>query len=341
MDAKLRPDLLPEDPDRAAVTCVAPAAVRRHERPATPDASREVLGPALLTTPLVTVGRWRCPTGSALFADSGPARAHLFVFPRTSVWIAHEGGRRFVADATVVTFYNAGQRYRRAALSPAGDRGEWFAVAPQVLAEVLAAHDPAVADRGHLFPFTHGPSDRGSYARQRAVFAHVSHADVPDVLAVEEAVVDVLRHVVALAYEARVGRSAGAARIVRDERGAEALTDAARAVLARRYATPATLRDLAREAGASPFHLARVFKRVTGATLHAHRTELRLRAALEPLASPRCDLLALALSLGYASHSHFSDVFRRAFGTPPSAMRGRLTSRLVRDLCASLRTARH
>lgn len=334
MDEHLRPDLLPAD-GRALGVQVAPAALRRDEGCGPRDGSRERLGPALLVTPLVTVGRWRCPADSALFADSGPARAHLFVFPRTSVWIAHEGDRRFVADPTVVTYYNAGQRYRRHVLSAAGDRGEWFAVPPDVLAQVLAIHDPAVADRDRLFPFTHGPSDRDSYLRQRAVFAHVSQAAVPDVLLVEETVLEVLGRVTGLAY-GRPDASPGA-----NEPGGRDLAEAARAVLARRYTTAASLRDVAREAGASPFHLARVFKRATGATLHAHRTELRLRASLEPLASPRCDLLALALSLGYASHSHFSDVFRRAFGAPPSIIRGRLTARHVRDLRGRLCTLRH
>ncbi|MEP7117352.1 MAG: hypothetical protein ABI880_07215, partial [Acidobacteriota bacterium] len=188
------------------------------------------------------------------------------MFPRTSVWIQHEGGPKFVADPTVVTYYNAGQRYRRSALSPAGDHGEWFAVAPDALAEALLPLDPAAADRGaRLFPFSHGPSDRRSYAEQRAVFEHARHAAVPDLLGVEETVFDLLQRVAGLAYG---GRSGGAASTARDRE----LAEAARAILARHFAAALSLRGLAAATATSPFHLARVFKRVTGATLHGHRT---------------------------------------------------------------------
>lgn len=111
MEHGLRPDLFAAHGVDGAVA--APFALRRREPPVPPDSGRDALGPALFATPLVTVGRWRCPPQSPVFADSGPARAHLFVFPRTSVWIQHEGAARFVADPTVVTYYNAGQRYRR------------------------------------------------------------------------------------------------------------------------------------------------------------------------------------------------------------------------------------
>jgi AraC family transcriptional regulator len=74
----------------------------------------------------------------------------------------------------------------------------------------------------------------------------------------------------------------------------------------------------------------------TGTSLHAHRTDLRLRAALEPLADPRSDLLELALSLGYSSHSHFTEVFRAAFGTTPSDLRSRLTRARARELTRML-----
>ena len=56
--------------------------------------------------------------------------------------------------------------------------------------------------------------------------------------------------------------------------------------------------------------------------LHRYLTRLRLRAALERLAGGANDLTALALDLGFSSHSHFADAFRREFGRTPSAVRG-------------------
>jgi AraC family transcriptional regulator len=72
----------------------------------------------------------------------------------------------------------------------------------------------------------------------------------------------------------------------------------------------------------SPFHLARQFKRHTGSSLHAYRTQLRLRAAAHSvLDEPRRGLTDIATRLGFASHSHFTARFGRAFGTTPSGVR--------------------
>jgi hypothetical protein len=77
----------------------------------------------VFASPLLRVGRWRCPADHPHFLDSGPSSDALFVFPRQSVWIQHDGGRPFVADPNTVTYYNKGQRYRRQQLSEAGDHG--------------------------------------------------------------------------------------------------------------------------------------------------------------------------------------------------------------------------
>jgi AraC family transcriptional regulator len=47
---------------------------------------------------------------------------------------------------------------------------------------------------------------------------------------------------------------------------------------------------------------------------------------MERLVQQETDLAALALDLGFASHSHFSDAFRRAFGVAPSECRRRASS---------------
>ena len=342
MDDQLRSHL--HAADGALTPGLAPLAERRSEPPPRLDSTRDTLGPALFSTAIITVGRWRCPVEHPVFADSGPARAHLFVFPRSSVWIQHEGDRRFVADPATVTFYNRGQRYRRFPLSLDGDRGEWFAVAPAVLAEVLTRRDPGVHDRGHrLFAMTHGPSDRASYLAQRSAYEHVCRDAAPDPLFVEETMLAVLDRVIGLADgRSRRGsgqrppprREAESARVSRD------LAERAREVLAQRFADRMSLSDLAAAVGCSPFHLARSFRRAAGTTLHAHRTDLRLRTALEHLGEPRSDLLELALSLGYSSHSHFTDVFRAAFGTTPSEVRAVLTRARVREMVRVLTLTR-
>ncbi len=326
MDHQLRPDLLPA-PVLPLTTRLAPLAERRQEPPPRPESGREALGPTLFDTGAVTVGRWRCPADHPLFADSGPARGHLFVFPRSSVWIQHEGGRRFVADRTTVTFYNRGQRYRRFPLSAVGDRGEWFAVSPGILGEVLGGD--AAADDPPRFTFTHGPSDRARYLAQRAVYEHVCRVECPDALFVEETMLTVLARVT------RAARGWERRRRVVPRAGRD-IAERAREVLAVRYRERLSLRDLARAVECSPFHLARLFRTATGTSLHRHRTDLRLRAALDRLGDRRADLLEIALALGYSSHSHFSEVFRTAFGATPSDVRHRLTAGRARGLVPGL-----
>jgi AraC-like DNA-binding protein len=108
------------------------------------------------------------------------------------------------------------------------------------------------------------------------------------------------------------------------------LVEATREHLAHSFANEGlTLDQLARDVGAGAFHLARVFRQLTGRSLHEYRTQLRLRAVL--LALAETDSLAqLAVSVGFSSHSHMSDVFRLHFDASPSqvraVLRGRVTS---------------
>ena len=97
--------------------------------------------------------------------------------------------------------------------------------------------------------------------------------------------------------------------------------EAAKTYLASRMSERVSLDEVARAVHASPFHLARIFQQQTGVPVHRYLTQLRLRASLERLADGASDLTALALELGFSSHSHFTDAFRREFGKSPSEMR--------------------
>jgi AraC-like DNA-binding protein len=97
--------------------------------------------------------------------------------------------------------------------------------------------------------------------------------------------------------------------------------DRARDIIARDFTRPLTLDGLARDAGCSPFHLGRLFRRSTGITLHRAVVRLRLREGLERLLDEPGNVARIALDTGFASHSHFSDAFRAEYGCPPSEAR--------------------
>jgi AraC family transcriptional regulator len=265
-------------------------------------------------TDLVTVAAFRCPVDDPRFRDSGPIGQSCFVFPRTSVVIAHDTGAPFLCDATIATLYNRGQRYERRSVSPEGDRCDWFGVTDDLAREVARSLDITIDDAPRPIRYARAPVPVALYRRQRRFFVAVRDREVVDPLAIEETTISLLRAVLASAY-------ADACRLERpDQRSARAeLVAAAREMIARDFATPLTLSSLAIRLGCSPFHLCRAFSGETGTTLHAYQTDLRLRATLEGVeAGGR--LTDVALEAGFSSHSHFTQAFRRAFGVPPSAV---------------------
>ena len=291
----------------------------------------------LLDTGIVRVGRFSISPRHPNFSREGEIRRHEFVFPRTSVWIEHPGRPAFVADATIVTFYNRNQPYARRELSPEGDRCDWYAVDDAVLESVVRALDPAVEDRPHRpFRFTHGPVDAVSYARQRLVAHHVAGTPSPDALFVEEEMIAVLARVLRNAYE-RAG--SGDRPPLGWPRDAGDIVSRARTFALAHVDEKLTLSRFAAALGCTPFRLCHAVRAVTGGTLHAWLVRLRLQLSLERVAEPRSDLTQVALDLGFSSHSHFTAAFRRAFGLTPSRFRRAASGREMAS--AARRLARY
>lgn len=278
---------------------------------------------------LVRIGAFRAAADHPRFPDLGPITQPIFVFPRTSVVIRHEGRDPFHTDLRTVTFYNAGQRYSRRPVDARGDLCDWFGLRPDVLRDVLGTRDPAVAGREtEIFPFSHGPSDVHSYALQRLVVRHVKEASPPDSLVVDEAVLEVLDRIAALAYGGRHPRDGAVGGCPGRPSG---IAHGVRVYLIQHHTGRFTLEDLAEAVGASVAYMCRTFKREVGTTIHRYREELRLRRSLEMVAAHR-DLTAVALELGYSSHSHLTASFRRALGMTPSEFRARVSARKLREL---------
>jgi AraC family transcriptional regulator len=273
----------------------------------------------------VTLGRFRCPRGHPSFRDTGPIREAVVVFPRTSVWIRHAGSREFVADPNVVTIYNRGQRYERFPISAAGDHCDWIALSDPLAREVAGTHAPAAAESPERpFPYARAPGRAALYARQRALLRRAMAGQLSRLEAEEEALA-IVGEVLALAdAQARSAprRRPGAAARRRD------LAEAARAELARAPFENRSVSDIARALGTSPFHLCRVFREQTGQTLHAYRTAIRLKRAMDEMDLPaarRCaGLSAVAHAAGFASHAHLVEICRRELGMTPSELRRRL-----------------
>jgi AraC-like DNA-binding protein len=98
----------------------------------------------------------------------------------------------------------------------------------------------------------------------------------------------------------------------------------ARDPLERQVQESLSLRTIAKDSSKRPnAHLCRVFRRVTGRTLHRYRHDLRVRTSLERVVESRSTLTDVAIELGFSSHSHFTQAFRVEFGQRPSQFRQR------------------
>ena len=81
------------------------------------------------------------------------------------------------------------------------------------------------------------------------------------------------------------------------------------------------LEEIAAAAHLSPFHFARLFKKLTGAAPHAYLASLRSARAETLLAETDLSITEIGARVGYASPSHFAKAFRQATGISPRAFR--------------------
>lgn len=231
------------------------------------------------------------------------------VFPRAGVFVVESSLGRIVADPNHVVFFNHGDAFRIRHPIEGGDASTIVSVRSDALRSLLDAVDPAIADRETLFAAIGRPtSARVGLLHARLLSALRSNAATR--LEIEER----LTELIAAVFDP------GATPRFEGQRRCD-VVDRVQILLGERFAERLSLEEIGRRVYCSPFHLARLFRRQTGSSIHAYRTRLRLRAASERLADGGGDLTELALDLGFSSHSHFSTAFRREFGFNPSMVR--------------------
>ena len=82
-----------------------------------------------------------------------------------------------------------------------------------------------------------------------------------------------------------------------------------------------SLKDVAAASYLSPFHFARLFKKITGSTPHNYLAGIRSTRAQRLLAESDLSITEIAARVGYLSASHFTKAFRQATGTTPREFR--------------------
>ena len=82
-----------------------------------------------------------------------------------------------------------------------------------------------------------------------------------------------------------------------------------------------TLKELAAASYLSPFHFARLFKKLTGASPHNYLAGIRATRAQLLLAETDLSVTEVGARVGYLSGSHFTKAFRLATGATPREFR--------------------
>jgi AraC-like DNA-binding protein len=257
----------------------------------------------------------RAPVHAAGPEEESPT--HSIVLVRRGVFRRTASGETLVADANRVVFFNADQVSRFAHPVPGGDDCTVLALTTERALELVARHAPREAERPER-PFLRGHGESPPrVARLHYELLALTRKDAP-ALAVEDAVSELADEAVRAAYapgppDAQPASGSAAARRRRRE-----MVEAVKLAVNDCLESPPNLGALAALAGCSPFHLSRVFSRTEGTSLRRYTLRLRARVAAHRLAASRSDLTSLALDLGYADHSHFTNSFRDEWGVPPS-----------------------
>jgi AraC-like DNA-binding protein len=88
-----------------------------------------------------------------------------------------------------------------------------------------------------------------------------------------------------------------------------------------------SLKALAAASYLSPFHFARLFKKLTGASPHNYLAAIRATKAQLLLAETELSITEVGARVGYLSGSHFTKAFRTATGATPREFRKSVVSR--------------
>ena len=278
----------------------------------------------LYESSLITVHDYSCTHGRGGAVEDEQSDVNTIVLMRHGAFSRHFGRHTVTSDVNQAVFFSREMTYRVSHPAECGDRGTIFIVAPRVLNDIVRELDPSVDDHPQRpFPFLSGPCDVNLFWRHRELVRRLENA-VAEPLEPLWADVTALQLVADALEGAFVHHGAPRPR-KRNETNRDHIerTEAVKAYLASHLSEQVSLDDLAKVVYTSPFHLARIFQEHAGMPIHRYLTQLRLRASLERLIDGAENLAQLALELGFSSHSHFSDAFRREFGRSPSEVRAR------------------
>jgi AraC-like DNA-binding protein len=255
----------------------------------------------LFATPLVSVRDVQCSAcrGRHVGAAECDSVSHI-VIPYRGNFVRRVGARIAHADVNQALFFNADEEYRIDHITDDGDACLSIDVNDRALDELSGAARFRESQR-RLQPDLQLDIARLRHGRS-------------NILRAEETTLRIVQRL--LSAECTANRVTAAQR---------RLVQQAKQAL---HADPHhrwSLNEIARALGTSPVHLTQTFSKAEGMPLYRYQTQLRLALALHELPNTN-DLAALALDLGFSSHSQFTTAFRRLYRVLPSSLKNRKAS---------------
>ena len=287
----------------------------------------------LFKSPSFGITVWNCRCGRSGLSAEKIQLAYLISFVHEGAFVLHSEGLSEVIDRTTAVLFNPGVPYRSSHPAGCSDHGSSLVIHRDVLLDVMSYFDPAAEERPDaLFSSPLGRDFSQSFLRHRLIVRGLMQGAPQDPAALDAALLRILGNVVKSCFPTG-GERRGAA--FESSRARRRYVHDAQLILQERFRERCRLEEIARKLFVSPFHLCRLFKQETGMPIHRYVNRLRLREALEQL-TEGTDLTELALSLGFADHSHFSTAFRKEFGVPPSEVRRRASASRIAEMKKSL-----
>ena len=290
----------------------------------------------LYSSQILSIYDFRCDEPNDLGKEEA-SKNNSIVFMRRGTFTKHVNGRKITADVNQSVFFSKDSVYRVSHPAGFGDRGTMFIVAPRIQNDIVRDLDPTVDEHpDRPFSFITGPCNTKLFWRHRELVQRLERASKEQL---EDLWVDVtglrlIADVLESAFEKYQKPVRSRRESTRTDHAEKA--EVAKVYLSKRISEQVTLHEIAHEVGASPYNFAHLFQEQTGLPIHRYLTLLRLRASLERLSDGENDLTNLAMDLGFSSHSHFTDLFRREFGMPPSEIRSKLQPNTLREISKNL-----
>jgi AraC family transcriptional regulator len=287
----------------------------------------------LFKSPSFGVTLWNCKCGRAGMSEEKVQLAYLISFLHEGNFVLHSEGSAELADRTTAVLFNPGVPYRSTHPYGCSDHGSSLVIHQDVLLDVVSHFDPAARERpSALFSSLLARDLSRSFLRHRLIVRGLMQGAPQDPAALDATLLEILGDLVS---SCRAPGATKRAATFESSRARRRYVHDAQLILQERFRERCRLEEIAQELYVSPFHLCRLFKQQTGMPIHRYVNRLRLREAMEHL-TEGSDLTELALSLGFADHSHFTTAFRKEFGVPPSEVRRRANASSIAEMKKAL-----